>query len=86
MSWLTRYVFLTFDVRYDNERLRFLCDLLQLGWSVPAIWAGIWVVVTAIWIRVELRRERNYWRGVRLTQQLQGAAECNDLESIDTIE
>ncbi|KAJ5530796.1 hypothetical protein N7527_004189, partial [Penicillium freii] len=22
-----------------------------LGWSVPAIWAGIWVVLTVIWIR-----------------------------------
>ncbi|KAE8394954.1 hypothetical protein BDV23DRAFT_195254 [Aspergillus alliaceus] len=42
-----------------------------LGWTVPAIWAGIWAVVMVIWIRVELRREKHYWRGVRLTQQLQ---------------
>ncbi|GLB21278.1 hypothetical protein AtubIFM61612_011237 [Aspergillus tubingensis] len=42
-----------------------------LGWSVPAIWAGIWAMVMVICIRVELRRERHYWDGVRLTQQLQ---------------
>ncbi|OJJ70037.1 hypothetical protein ASPBRDRAFT_56780 [Aspergillus brasiliensis CBS 101740] len=34
-----------------------------LGWSVPAIWAGTWVVVTVVCVRVELRRERHYWMG-----------------------
>ncbi|KAL2869160.1 uncharacterized protein BJX67DRAFT_371096 [Aspergillus lucknowensis] len=34
-----------------------------LGWSVPAIWAGIWSVVMVLWTRVELRREMLYWRG-----------------------
>ncbi|GKZ74805.1 hypothetical protein AnigIFM60653_001146 [Aspergillus niger] len=42
-----------------------------LGWSVPAIWAGIWAMVMAIRIRVELRRERHYWMALRLTRQLQ---------------
>ncbi|KAJ5301513.1 hypothetical protein N7508_006376, partial [Penicillium antarcticum] len=56
-----------------------------LGWSVPAIWAAIWIVGTVIWIRVELRRERNHWRGVRLTQQLQGAKDCDPRTAI-TIE
>ncbi|OJI88148.1 hypothetical protein ASPTUDRAFT_61539 [Aspergillus tubingensis CBS 134.48] len=35
-----------------------------LGWSVPAIWAGIWAMVMVICIRVELRRERHYWDGI----------------------
>ncbi|EAW17095.1 uncharacterized protein NFIA_004530 [Aspergillus fischeri NRRL 181] len=56
-----------------------------LGWSVPAIWAGIWAVVMVIWIRVELRREKHFWGGVRLTQQLQ--REVQDIsETADTTE
>ncbi|KAL5042238.1 hypothetical protein BDW71DRAFT_200721 [Aspergillus fruticulosus] len=35
-----------------------------LGWSVPAIWAGIWAAVMVAWTRVELRRETHYWRRV----------------------
>ncbi|KAG2415685.1 hypothetical protein HFD88_006876 [Aspergillus terreus] len=46
-----------------------------LGWSVPAMWAAIWVVVMAICIRVELRREKHYWRVVQLTEQLQRPVE-----------
>ncbi|KAJ5192592.1 hypothetical protein N7449_008734 [Penicillium cf. viridicatum] len=57
-----------------------------LGWSVPVIWAGIWVVLTVIWIRVELRRERHYWRAFRLTRELQGQTECNSSDTVDTIE
>lgn len=32
--------------------------LIVAAWLVSAaIWAGIWVAVTVIWVRVELRRE-----------------------------
>ncbi|PYH37029.1 uncharacterized protein BO87DRAFT_394685 [Aspergillus neoniger CBS 115656] len=34
-----------------------------LGWSVPAIWAGIWAMVMVVCVRVELRRDRHYWDG-----------------------
>ncbi|KGO48409.1 hypothetical protein PEX1_049910 [Penicillium expansum] len=57
-----------------------------LGWSVPAIWAGLWVVLTVIWIGVELRRERHYWRSLRLTQELHGEAECSSSVAVDAIE
>ncbi|OQD69285.1 hypothetical protein PENPOL_c002G00274 [Penicillium polonicum] len=57
-----------------------------IGWSVPAIWAGIWVVLTVIWVRVELRRERHYWRGLRMTRELQGQTECHSSDTVDTIE
>ncbi|KAE8388173.1 hypothetical protein BDV23DRAFT_174115 [Aspergillus alliaceus] len=59
-----------------------------LGWSVPAIWAGIWVLLTVICVRLDLRRERHYWRRVRFTQQLQEEETLVviDGEAVDTAE
>lgn len=34
-----------------------------LGWGVPAIWAGIWTLITIVWVRKVLRDEERDWNG-----------------------
>jgi hypothetical protein len=33
-----------------------------LGWAVPNIWAGIWTVLTILWVRRSLRIEKETWK------------------------
>ncbi len=32
-----------------------------LGWSIPAIWAGAWTVITIVWVKRVLREEKTAW-------------------------
>ena len=32
-----------------------------VGWGVPPLWAGVWAGCTGVWVRGELRREREEW-------------------------
>ena len=31
------------------------------GWAVPFVWAGLWVPITLLWVRREMREERGSW-------------------------
>ncbi len=33
----------------------------SIGWAVPFIWAGLWVPITLLWVRREMREERDSW-------------------------
>jgi hypothetical protein len=33
-----------------------------LGWAVPNIWAGIWTILTILWVRRSLRIEKETWK------------------------
>ena len=33
-----------------------------LGWGVPPAWAAIWAVVTTVWVKISLAREKREWR------------------------
>ncbi|KAI1942741.1 hypothetical protein LOZ66_001147 [Ophidiomyces ophidiicola] len=32
-----------------------------LGWSLPFVWAGLWVIITIPWVQADLRREKAAW-------------------------
>ena len=32
-----------------------------LGWAIPNIWAGIWTILTILWVRRSLRIEKETW-------------------------
>lgn len=34
-----------------------------LGWSIPAIWAGIWTLITILWVKRVLKEEEEEWNG-----------------------
>lgn len=34
---------------------------MQLGWSLPFAWAGIWTIITIPWVQSDLRREKKAW-------------------------
>lgn len=34
-----------------------------LGWSIPAIWTGIWTLMTIQWVKKVLREEERDWNG-----------------------
>lgn len=34
-----------------------------LGWGVPAIWAGIWSLMTILWVKRVMREEERGWKG-----------------------
>jgi hypothetical protein len=36
--------------------------LLQIGWCVPFVWAGLWTLITIPWVQSDLRREKEAWR------------------------
>jgi hypothetical protein len=36
-----------------------------LGWAVPNIWAGIWTILTILWVRRSLRIEKETWKTER---------------------
>lgn len=33
-----------------------------IGWGVPNIWAGIWTILTILWVRKSLRIEKETWK------------------------
>jgi hypothetical protein len=34
-----------------------------LGWGIPAIWAGVWTLITVYWVKSVLRVEEREWKG-----------------------
>ncbi|PGH35973.1 hypothetical protein GX50_01143 [[Emmonsia] crescens] len=32
-----------------------------IGWSLPILWAGIWTLITIIWVQADLRKEKAAW-------------------------
>lgn len=35
---------------------------MQLGWTLPFAWAGIWILITIPWVQSDLRREKKAWQ------------------------
>lgn len=35
---------------------------MQLGWTLPFGWAGLWTVITIPWVQSDLRREKKAWQ------------------------
>ena len=33
-----------------------------LGWGIPPAWAATWAIVTTVWVKVTLWREKREWR------------------------
>lgn len=34
---------------------------MQLGWTLPFAWAGVWTLITIPWVQSDLRREKKAW-------------------------
>ncbi|MCJ1298944.1 hypothetical protein MMC08_001735 [Hypocenomyce scalaris] len=32
-----------------------------IGWGAPPLWVGLWVVLTVLWVQIDLRREKAEW-------------------------
>lgn len=53
-----------------------------LGWSVPSIWAGIWVLITIYWVKRALREEKTEWRGpvwVEIKERADGGSAATEM-------
>lgn len=36
-------------------------DCAVVGWGVPPLWIGLWVVITIWWVQSALRKEKEEW-------------------------
>lgn len=39
---------------------------MQLGWTLPFVWAAVWTCITIPWVQSDLRREKEAWREGRV--------------------
>lgn len=38
-----------------------IANLIQVGWILPFLWAGIWAAITIPWVQRDLEKEYNDW-------------------------
>jgi hypothetical protein len=38
-----------------------ITDSEQVGWTLPFVWAGIWAIITTIWVKISLKDEYRHW-------------------------
>ncbi|KAL3478673.1 hypothetical protein BJX99DRAFT_224130 [Aspergillus californicus] len=59
-----------------------------IGWSVPFVWAGLWIIITIPWVQSDLRREKEAWQtdghqgGEPFTDDINAPTAKTRLESI----
>jgi hypothetical protein len=38
-----------------------IANIIQVGWILPFLWAGIWAAITIPWVQRDLEKEYNDW-------------------------
>jgi hypothetical protein len=44
--------------------------VVQIGWTVPFAWGGVWALVTTKWVQMSLAQESKMWTEERNKAQL----------------
>src|ERR1700753_930570 len=44
---------------------KFCSNNIQAGWTMPFVWAGIWALLTVIYVKKSLKKEKEVWAAER---------------------